>query len=407
MFRRDLRRDPPSLLTAVALLLVGLVVMVVGWRLVDEYRALAEASTLARWITPSASSRPSASDGGRTLTILGAGDIIVHPQVLQQAAADARAAGRSGYDFFPMFQAISPTVSAADLAICHLDTTIGPGQPSGPPAFRAPPQLAQAVKRAGFDACSTASSNTLARGTVGVTSTIEALEAAGLGHTGSYRSAEESATPTLYAVRGVMVGHLSYTVDFNGAKRPAGKEWIANLADPAKITAAARAARAAGAEIVVLSLHWGTEFRHAPDAVQQRWARDLIALPDIDLILGHHSHVVQPFERVGGEWVVYGMGNDLARHPDAINDTREGVLARITFTEIGPQRWRAARIEAVPTWTDLSPKLRLVDLPAVLADTAIPANLRATYQAAYDRVKIHVLSRGGGPAGLVVAEPAR
>ena len=389
------------LLAAVALLLAGGLAVLVGWRMVagsdapgGEWRAAGD--------TDSASPGPT---GPRTLTIVGAGDVLVHPQVWQQAAADARAAGRDGYDFFPMFEHVSPVIAGADLAICHMEVVLGPGQPSGYPYFKAPPEVADAVKRAGFDACSTVSNHTLDKGVEGVFATLDALDAAGLGHTGSFRSAAEAATPTIYDVGGVKVGHLAYTVHFNGLKRPAGREWIANLIDPAEIIEAARATRAAGAEIVVLSLHWGTEYRHAPDADQQRWARELIASPDIDLILGHHAHVVQPFEKFGEKWVVYGMGNELARHAEPMNDNREGVMARITFTETEPGRWRITTAEAVPTWVDISPRIRLVNLPAALASPDTPADLRRVYQSAYDRIKGHLLSRGAGADGLIVVAP--
>jgi poly-gamma-glutamate synthesis protein (capsule biosynthesis protein) len=392
------------LLVGAAAVLVGALVLVAGWRLVDGYRSGTQAPPrfVAAPVPPSSASPA----GPRTLTVLAAGDVLVHPEVWQQAAADARAAGGTGYDFFPMFERVSPAISGADLAICHMEVVVGSGEPSGFPYFKAPPQVVDGVKKAGFDACSTVSNHTLDQGVAGVSSTIDAFEAAGLGHTGSYRSAQEAGTPTIYEVKGVRVGHLAYSLHFNGLKRPAGRLWMANLIEPTKIIAAAGKLRAAGAEIIVLSLHWGTEYRHAPDANQLAWARELIASPDIDLVIGHHAHVVQPFEKFGEKWVVYGMGNELARHAEPINDNREGVMARITFTEVGPARWRITAAEAIPTWVEISPKIRLVDLPRALADPATPANLRATYQAAYNRIKKYLLSRGAGPAGLSVVAPA-
>jgi len=390
-------------LAAVALLVTGVLTVVLGWHMLGG-GGTGAAATEHRPAGGDASPSPSPS-GPRTLTLVGAGDILVHPPVWQQAAADARAAGRSGYDFFPMFQHVSQVIAGADLAICHMEVVLGPGEPTGYPNFKAPPEVAHGVRQAGFDACSTASNHTLDKGVEGVVSTLDALDAAGLGHTGSFRSAAEAATPTIYDVTGVKVGHLAYTLHFNGRKRPAGREWIANLLEPAKIMAAARETRAAGAEIVVLSLHWGTEYRHAPDGDQQRWAKELISSPDIDLILGHHAHVVQPFEKFGDKWVVYGMGNELARHAQPSNANREGVMARITFTEVEPGTWRVTTAEAVPTWVDISPRIRLVDLPAALADPGTPADLRRVYQGAYDRIKGHLLSRGAGEAGLIVVAP--
>ncbi|HEX7746336.1 MAG TPA: CapA family protein [Micromonosporaceae bacterium] len=345
--------------------------------------------------------------GQRQLSLVAAGDILVHPAVAEQARTDARRAGRAGYDFFPMFQQVTPVISKADLALCHLEIPLG--EPSGPfagyPRFNAPPQLLDGIRRAGFDGCSLASNHTLDQGEQGVVRTIDAFEAAGLGHTGSARTPAEASRPRIYDRSGIKVAHLAYTLHFNGLSRPAGKDWLANQIEPAQILAAARRARAAGAAIVVLSLHWGTEYQHPPDADQQRWAQQLITSPDIDLILGHHAHVVQPFQRRGDKWVVFGMGNELARHAEPIDANREGVMARITFTETAPGRWRISRVEAIPTWTDLAPDIRLVDLAAALAAPATPVERRRVYQAAYDRVSAQVSALGGRRAGLVVVQP--
>jgi poly-gamma-glutamate capsule biosynthesis protein CapA/YwtB (metallophosphatase superfamily) len=350
---------------------------------------------------------PTARAQPRQLTLVAAGDVLVHLSVAEQARADARRTGRSGYDFLPMFQHVAPRISRADLALCHLEVPLAePGGPfTGYPLFNAPPQLADGIRRAGYDGCSVASNHTLDQGERGVVRTIRELEAAGLGHTGSARNPREAATPRIYDRSGVRVAHLSYTMNFNGLRRPPGKEWLANQIEPAKIRAAAKRARAAGAEIVVLSLHWGTEYRNAPDADQQRWASQLIASPDIDLIVGHHAHVVQPFRRYGDKWVVFGMGNHLARQRTA--GTQDGVMARVTFTETASGQWRTSRIEAIPTRIDFAPAIRLIDLPAALASPALPTDRRRNYQAAYDRVRREVSASGAVRSGLVVVPPGR
>ncbi|WP_245675633.1 CapA family protein [Micromonospora halophytica] len=346
--------------------------------------------------------------GRRLFTILGAGDVLVHPELTYQARRDAERAGiRDGLDFNPLFQHVRPTVAAVDLAICHLETPLAPtaGPFVGFPKFSVPPQVVDAIRGTGFDACSTASNHTVDHGEEGVRRTLDALDAAKIGHTGSARSAKEALVPRIYQRSGVKVGHLSYTVHFNGLTRPAGKEWIANLIEPRKILAAAKKLRGAGAEIVVLSLHWGTEYQNQPDANQEKWAGPLIRSADIDLILGHHAHVVQPIEKMGQDWVVYGMGNQVARHAEPVFANREGVMARFTFTEIASKKWRITTAEAIPTWVDLNPDVRLVDLPAALADPATSDSRRIVYQAALDRIRGHLFAKGGDDAGLRVLGP--
>ncbi|MCM0674857.1 CapA family protein [Micromonospora phytophila] len=348
-----------------------------------------------------ATARPAAA-GPRHVSILGSGDILVHPPTWRQARANAEAAGRAGYDFDPMFASIRPAVESADLSICHMEAPMGPGEPKDFPRFNAPTDLAAAVKTAGYDTCSTASNHALDQGEQGVYDNLDALDAAGLRHTGTFRSAAGARTPTIYHVNGVKIGHLSWAMHFNGLEPPAGKAWLANRIDVAAIRAAAATTRRAGAQIIVLSAHWGTEKVHTPDGEQLFWARQLIADPNIDLIIGHHSHVVQPFERVGDKWIAYGVGNTLARHDFPNDANREGVLARFTFTEQPNRRWIVTRAEAIPIWLSLRPTIRVLDLARTLERMPAIDRRRSIYTAAQDRITGYLNSRGATAAGLQV-----
>ncbi|MDG4803415.1 CapA family protein [Micromonospora sp. WMMD980] len=349
------------------------------------------------------------ASGRRLFTVLGAGDILIHPELTSQARRDAERAGHPGeLDFNPLFDQVRATVSAADLAICHLETPVAPanGPFVGFPRFSVPPQIVDAIRETGFDACSTASNHTLDQGERGIKRTLDALDAAKIRHTGSARTAREALTPSIYVKNGVKVGHLAYALHFNGLKRPAGRDWVANLIEPREILAAAKRLRTAGAEIVVLSLHWGTEYMNQPDAGQEKWVKPLISSPNIDLILGHHAHVVQPVRRFGGDWVAFGHGNQVARHAEPIFANREGVLTRFTFTEVAPGRWRVTLAQAIPIWMDLNPDARLVDLPVALAEPATAKGRKIIYRAALDRIRGHLLAGGGAEAGLKVLGPA-
>lgn len=361
-----------------------------------------------------ASSAPAVTTGtgaARTLTILGAGDELLHPQVWAQGAKDARAAGRAGYDFDPLFTSVRPAISAASLAICHLETPLAPaaGPFRGYPRFSVPPQIAVTLHDIGYDSCSTVSNHTLDQGTAGIARTLGALDAAGVRHAGSYRTAADSRKPDLIEVTpngggaAVPVAQLAYTFGFNGLRRPASQPWVANETSAPAILAAAHAARAAGARIVVVSLHWGVEYSHSPNAGQRALAAKLLASPDIDLILGCHEHVVQPIARIGRKWVVYGMGNQLARHAQPVDANREGIMPEFTFTEGAGGHWTVTKAVVIPTWVDLSPDIRVIDLPAALADPSTPAAKRAVYAAALRRITGYVDALGAQAAGLTAA----
>jgi poly-gamma-glutamate synthesis protein (capsule biosynthesis protein) len=357
---------------------------------------------------PTSAPTDGAASPARTLTILGAGDELLHPQVRAQGEKDAKAAGRSGLDFDPIFAGVKPEISGASLAICHLETPLAAagGPFEGFPRFSVPPQIAGTLRDIGYDTCSTASNHTLDQGTPGIKRTLDALDAAGVKHTGSYRSKADSLVPDIVDVSPtgggppVKVAQLSYTFGFNGLRRPSGENWVANMTDPGAILAAARAAKRAGAEIVVLSIHWGVEYSHVPNAAQKALARQLLASPDIDLILGCHEHVVQPIQRIGAKWVVYGMGNQLARHADPVDDNREGIMPVFRFTETSPGRWRVTKAVVIPTWVTLSPNIRVIDL---LDPPAGSSADRSTDRAAVGRITKYVNALGASADGLSIA----
>ena len=262
-----------------------------------------------------------------------------------------------------------------------------------------------ALADTGFDACTTASNHTFDRGAAGIDRTLAALDAAGIRHAGSARNPAEADTTTLLPVAGAEVALLSYTYGFNGIPPPNGEAWRSNPIDRPRILTDAASARAAGAEVVVVALHWGDEYESEPNAEQRSLGPDLVRSPDVDLVLGHHAHVVQPVEPVGGEWVVYGMGNMVAHHgtPGAANE--EGLLVRFTFSD-GPLGWRATRAEFAPLLVvKPGPPVRVVDVGAALAaGTAGPA-LEERLRLAWDRTVATVGTLGATTRGLAAVPP--
>ena len=352
---------------------------------------------------PSTPSTP--TNGARTATILGSGDVLIHPDLWIQAHHDARAEGQRGYDFGPMYASVAPDVAAADVATCEMETPLAP--PQGPfvgwPTFSAPPQVLTTLKAIGYDSCTTASNHTLDQGYTGLKRTLDEIDAAGLKHTGSARTPGEAATPLIETLpNGVKVGQLAYSFNFNGFEPPPDKRWEANLIDVPRILEAARRLKQDGADIVVLSMHWGVEYNHLATQEQRDQAHQLLTSPNIDLILGDHAHVVEPAEKIHGKWVFYCMGNQISRHEDPIADGREGVMPDVTFTEVRPHHFKTTLVRAIPTWMQDVPDLRLLDIPRVLASgTATP---RQVYDAQFARTKIvHYLDAYGALAdGLIV-----
>ena len=338
----------------------------------------------------------------RTFTLVATGDVLLHTALWEQASADAAAAGQPGHDFGPMLAGIRPVVSGADVAICHMETPVAP--PGGPfssyPSFSVPPEIAAALAATGYDACTTASNHTYDRGAEGVKRTLDALDAAGVRHAGSARTPQEAGTTTLLDVDGIRLALLSYTFGFNGIPAPDGETWRSNPIDERRILTDAGVARRRGAEVVVVALHWGDEYNHDPNGQQQALAPRLIGSPDIDLLLGHHAHVVQPIEAIHDEWVVYGMGNLVSNQGSQGPDKLEGLLVRFTFTEQPSGRWLVSNAEFSAVLTDDRGPIRVFDVRRTLADPATDRSLRPRLQTAWQRTATIARARGGPSHGL-------
>jgi poly-gamma-glutamate synthesis protein (capsule biosynthesis protein) len=334
------------------------------------------------------------------------GDIVPHTSIIDRARFDG---GGAAYDFRPMFEDVEPVVSRADLALCHLGTSYGAnGDYTGYPVFKSPPEIAAALAATGYDSCSTASPHSLDDGAAGVQRTLDVLDGAGVRHAGTARTEAEAGSVQLLRAGAARVAHLAYTSDTGGQPLPPGQPWAVGLIDQSRIVADARAARKAGADVVVVSLHWGADWQDAPDDGEIVLARNLTASrtggrPDIDLVLGVRAHVPQAYEKVNGTWVVYGLGDQIAGemfNAQGVQDARgnQSTVARFTFAPPARPggRWEVRKAEFLPQMFDVDAG-RVVDLGKALSQGAGVQGVR-------DRIRDVVLGRGAAKDGLVMGK---
>ncbi|MEA2438044.1 MAG: hypothetical protein QOF65_2600 [Thermoleophilaceae bacterium] len=279
---------------------------------------------------------------GTQLTVAATGDFLIHSQVFNRARAYGH--GRR-YDFRPMLKPIKTVIEGADLALCHQETPFSYGPPRGYPSFRTPPALASAAKWAGWDVCSTASNHTLDAGQHGVNTTIRVLDRAGLRHTGSYRSRAASRRPTFLTAKGVKVAFLAFTALTNGQRIP--HAWTLNMASAGRIVRDARRARKAGADAVIVNLHWGTEYQHATTRQQRALASALTRSKYVTAVVGQHVHVVQPIRWIHGKPVVFGEGNLLSGQTKV--GSKDGLIALLDL-RVATSGVKTVRVRYLPTY---------------------------------------------------------
>jgi poly-gamma-glutamate synthesis protein (capsule biosynthesis protein) len=283
----------------------------------------------------------------QSFDIVASGDLLIHAPVWQRA----RALGHGRYDFRPLLARVRPIVSRAALALCHVETPMGAGPPAGFPIFNSPPELATAIKWAGWDACDTASNHSADKGQGGIDATIRALDSAGVRHTGSFRTRAQSHRILILPVKGLRIAVLAYTYGTNGMPIP--HPWSVNLISTSKVIADARQARRLGASLVIANFHWGTENVHEPNMQQRDLARYLLRHRIVDVIVGQHVHVVQPIQRIAGRFVVFGEGNLLSNQTANCcpAESQDGLIAIIHVHAVGTKA-RVTGVDYVPTWVE-------------------------------------------------------
>lgn len=264
-----------------------------------------------------------------------AGDVMSHMPLTN----DARIGKTDDYDYTHMMAEAAKQLDHADYAIANLETVLNGGPKySGFPAFNSPDGLAYSAARSGFDLLATANNHSYDRGINGVFRTLDILDKAGLAHVGTYRSqAERDAHSGIYMadVGGIKVAFLSYTYGLNGFRLKENQMYAVNLfntdyyttictPDYPLMKADLAAAKAMDPDVIAVVMHWGIEYRNVPNDHQTKLAKFLVE-NGVDLVLGGHPHVLQPYETitVPGEdgrehtgFVCYSLGNFISNQQD-------------------------------------------------------------------------------------------
>jgi poly-gamma-glutamate synthesis protein (capsule biosynthesis protein) len=230
--------------------------------------------------------------------------------------------------------------------------------------FTMDPALLAGLANAGIDVVSLANNHVRNAGAAGVAQTIRHLDDLGIGHAGAGRNAAAARRPAWLTAGGQRVAILAY----NGVDPAANATGTTAGAAPlqsAAMRADIRAARRAGADVVIVVPHWGREYTDVVTAQQRRIAAALVAA-GADLVLGGHSHWAGPLATVDGRLVVYSLG-DLVFDLQHDARSQQGLIAELTF--VGR---RLAQVDLHPTLILAASQPNLLD-PAGGGDALLRA----------------------------------
>lgn len=307
-------------------------------------------------------------------TMLVTGDLMMHMPTVRS--------GYSGgeYNYEYIYSYIKDYVNQADYAVVNLETTLSGTEGrtyTGYPKFNSPDAVASGAKSGGFDMMLTANNHCNDYGTLGLKRTLEVVKAAGLDTLGTYASADEQK----YVVKdlnGIKVGMMNYTFGqigddpsrptINGLPTDSAAAGLVNAFDYDKLDQfynevknQIEAMKAAGAETVVLFIHWGDEYTTEVNENQKAIAQKMCDL-GVDVIAGSHPHVVQTMEILNGTedpahqtLVIYSMGNFLSNQRSTnialtTGQSEDSLLFSFTFVEYSDGEVVLESVNVQPTW---------------------------------------------------------
>lgn len=263
------------------------------------------------------------------VSFLAVGDNIGHDRVHAYGDLMEGDEGDGKYDFKPSYKNVYEQITNVDLAFINQESIIGGVELgiTGYPAFNSPEDLAKNIVEVGFDIVNAATNHILDKGDKGVANAAETWgEFQDVLYVGAYESQESADTIRTIERNGIVFSVLAYTYGTNGYT--SNYNYTAPIFDEAKIIKDVALAKEIS-DVVIVSAHWGTEGSFELDDTQKKYSQ-LFADEGVDLVIGHHAHVIQELNWLEGKngnktLVAYGLGNFLSTM-ESVDNQLEGML---------------------------------------------------------------------------------
>lgn len=258
------------------------------------------------------------------------GDALIHDRLYNTVRNED-----GSYDFKPTIQYIKPIITKYDLKYYNQETILGGAELgySSYPQFNSPNEVGDAFLDAGFNLVSLATNHTMDKGERGVLNSVNYWKSKkNVVYSGQWSSWDERNEVHVYDINGISYAFFSYTTWTNGLETPNGKEYLNNVYSDEKAANDISKIRDL-VDVVIVAMHWGTEYSLDVSSSQQYIANYLAGL-GVDLIIGSHPHVVEPVEYInnGKTFVIYSLGNFLSAQYGI--DRLTGLMVEVTIKKV-------------------------------------------------------------------------
>jgi len=256
------------------------------------------------------------------------GDALLH-DVIPSAARVAP----GQYDFSPLLGRVGKIAQPYDLEYYNQETILGGDDLGihGYPRFNGPQAFGDAMVGYGFNLVSLANNHSLDMDQVGVENSLAYWKSkTNVVTSGVYESQAEREAIPVHEVNGIKYAFFSWTYGMNGLEPPAGKEYQVACYDgyEDEMVNQIKAAKQK-ADVVIVAMHWGTEYVLEATEEQQRVAQE-VADAGADIIIGNHPHVIGPVQWLNDHKTIcfYALGNLVAAQFD---DSRIEMMAALNI----------------------------------------------------------------------------
>ena len=263
-----------------------------------------------------------------SINFIAAGDNLFHESLLNSQFKNGV------YDFSPIYTEIKSIIQNADLAFINQETPMA-GENfgySGYPAFNSPQSLAKTHLDTGFDIVNLANNHAMDKGADGLYATLDYLNT--IKEFTVIGARKEGPSARIITKNNITLGFLSYTYGLNGNTLPKDNPNLVSLISR-KIIEEEVASLRPLCDFLIVSMHWGDEYMLQPNKTQIDLAVFLANL-NVDLIIGHHPHVLQRVETLkrpdGKETICYySLGNFVSHQRE--RERIIGALLALTFVK--------------------------------------------------------------------------
>jgi len=252
----------------------------------------------------------------KQISFLAVGDNIIYNGTTRDAKGMAVEGGRA-YNYKPIYSEVAEYISQADVAFINQETLMC-GEKYGYtayPMFNCPQDAGYDLCELGFDVVNIANNHMLDKFSKGLQDAIAFWKTMPVTLIGGYTDENDYNNIRIHEKNGIRIAFLSYTYGTNNIKQTAGYKSYVPYLDEADIEKQVDSVRGK-ADLVFVSVHWGNEGSFKPSGEQKQYAQRF-ADAGVDVVLGHHPHVLQPIEWIKGKdgtktLCVYSLGNFMA-----------------------------------------------------------------------------------------------